>query len=39
MARKPGWRAYAKARSKELEKQDLFKGITDEVRKRLKEQP
>ena len=37
MARKPGWIAYAKARSEELEKEDLFKGITDEVRRRLKE--
>lgn len=36
MARKPGWTAYAKARSKELEK--LFDGITEEVRKRIKEQ-
>jgi hypothetical protein len=39
MARKPGWTAYAKARSEELEKEDLFKGITEEVRERLKEQP
>ena len=38
MARKPGWIAYAKARAEELEKEDLFKGITEEVRKRLKEQ-
>jgi len=39
MARKPGWTAYAKVRSEELEKEDLFKGITEEVRERLKEQP
>ncbi len=38
MARKPGWTAYAKARSQELESQEMFKGITEEVRKRLKEQ-
>lgn len=41
MARKPGWTAYAKARSEELEQErsGLFKGITNEVRERLKEQP
>lgn len=41
MARQNGWRAYAKARAQELEKDQsgLFIGITEEVRSRLKEQP
>lgn len=37
MALKPGWIAYAKARALELENDQsgLFKGITEQVRKRL----
>lgn len=41
MARIKGWTSYAKQRSGELEEDQsgLFKGITEEVRERLKEQP